>query len=470
MRKIIAFVSIMMMIASASIFAQETEKTHTTDVVKVKQVGKNVIGYYTSWEWYKRQGLASPVNIDFSKYSIINYAYFKPDTLGNLDGMDAWADSILLRGLFDYSSLEQPVYHANTSLIDAAHVQGVKVLLSIGGWNNSNNFSKIAADSVNRANFAHNCVLMCSKYEFDGIDLNWEFPGSAEINGSEKDKQNFTLLINSVRDSLDAYGQKIKYKFLISAMFSPYDVHHAFIEWDKIKDKIDLFNVMTYDINGPWSTHVSHSSPLYSPSQGDTTSFDNSFRRLTKLYGIPSKKVNLGVGFNGRATLGKVGEKIDLYSTNHSGLNDTILFTEENGSTAYYNLILQKNKFDERWDEKAQVPYLIGKGDLNTFVSYENEKSLQLKTQYIKDNEAGGIVIWEISGDAIEKKPGQGFIYKSPLITAIDDNFPTSRKRKIAKRYIAPSKPISKKEKGWRKNAVKQNINKIYLFKKPTNN
>ena len=90
MRKIIAFIGGFLLLLSTSVFAQVIEKEHTTDVVKVKQEYKNVIGYYTSWEWYKRLGLTAPVHIDFSKYTVINYAYFKPDTLGNLLGTDAW--------------------------------------------------------------------------------------------------------------------------------------------------------------------------------------------------------------------------------------------------------------------------------------------------------------------------------------------------------------------------------------------
>lgn len=462
MRKIIAFVSVVMLIASTSIFAQEIERTHTTETVVVKQNNKNIIAYFTSWNWYKREGLTSPINLDFDKYTIINYAYLYPDSAGNLGGTDAWADSILLRGLFDYSSLEQPVYHAGTSLIDAAHMGGVKVMLSIGGWNHSDLFSTIAANPTKRANFAHNCVQMLEKYEFDGIDLNWEFPGTVENANSADDKQNFTLLINSIRDSIDTYGQKIKYKFLLSALFSPYDIHHEFIEWNNIKDKIDLFNVMSYDINGHWSTVASHSSPLFAPEKGDTTSFDNAFRRLSKLYGIPSKKINMGVNFNGRTLIGSQSEKLDLYGNKHLAIFDSITFAPEWGGTAYWNILLQKDKFEERWDEKAKVPYLLGKGNLNTFVSFENPKSVRLKADYVKNNEGGGMVIWDIAGDAVEKKPGMGFIHKNPLVAEIDDSFPTARKRSIRKRFIAPTKPIDKKEKGWRKKAVRDNIKKIY--------
>jgi hypothetical protein len=54
---------------------------------------KTIIGYYASWQWYDRNKLADPVNIDFTKYTRINYAFFQPDTQGNLYGV---RDYILL--------------------------------------------------------------------------------------------------------------------------------------------------------------------------------------------------------------------------------------------------------------------------------------------------------------------------------------------------------------------------------------
>ena len=48
---------------------------------------KTIIGYYASWQWYDRNKLADPVNIDFTKYTRINFAFFQPDTQGNLYGV-----------------------------------------------------------------------------------------------------------------------------------------------------------------------------------------------------------------------------------------------------------------------------------------------------------------------------------------------------------------------------------------------
>jgi hypothetical protein len=61
---------------------------------------KTVIGYYTLWQWYDCNKLMDPVNVNFAKYTWINYAFFQPDSQGNLCGTDEWADPQSLVGLY----------------------------------------------------------------------------------------------------------------------------------------------------------------------------------------------------------------------------------------------------------------------------------------------------------------------------------------------------------------------------------
>jgi hypothetical protein len=59
---------------------------------------KMVIGYYALWQWYDCNKLMDPVNVDFAKYTWINYAFFQPDLQENLYGTDEWANPQLLVG------------------------------------------------------------------------------------------------------------------------------------------------------------------------------------------------------------------------------------------------------------------------------------------------------------------------------------------------------------------------------------
>jgi chitinase len=110
---------------------------------------KEVVGYYPGWQWYDRAQLVNPFTIDYSKYTILNYAFFNPNADGTISGLDPWADENILLGQINWST--DPVSHyPNTGLVDRAHNEGIKVLISVGGWTLSTNFPSIASDAIKR--------------------------------------------------------------------------------------------------------------------------------------------------------------------------------------------------------------------------------------------------------------------------------------------------------------------------------
>ena len=54
--------------------------------------GKTIMAYYASWQWYDRSGLAKPSNLDMTKVTRYNFAFFQPNTQGDIWGTDSWAD------------------------------------------------------------------------------------------------------------------------------------------------------------------------------------------------------------------------------------------------------------------------------------------------------------------------------------------------------------------------------------------
>lgn len=71
---------------------------------------------------------------------------------------------------------------------------GVKVLLAVGGWNaGSPPFSKMSRSSSTRRTFVDSVVALLDEYNYDGLDLDWEYP--TQRGGIPADKQNFNLLI-----------------------------------------------------------------------------------------------------------------------------------------------------------------------------------------------------------------------------------------------------------------------------------
>lgn len=68
-----------------------------------------------------------------------------------------------------------------------------------------------------RAKFVKSAVDFVLKYKFDGLDVDWEYPAQRE--GSESDKESYTLLLKELRAEFDKYGLSLS-AAVASAQFS----------------------------------------------------------------------------------------------------------------------------------------------------------------------------------------------------------------------------------------------------------
>jgi chitinase len=350
--------------------------------------------------------LLTPDKIPYEKLTIINYAFFYPSADGKkIVGKDPKGDQMLLLEKKDENTGK---YLPNTGLIDLAHRYGVKVMVSLGGWEDSNNFPEVASTEDTRQAFAHACIEVIQKYGFDGIDIDWETPCLVDHKGTPKDKQNFTKLLQITRDSLDAYGKIAGQHYLLTAALPASADGTKNFEIEKINLLLDMFNVMTYDLNGSWNSFSGHNSPLYSSKSDDSLlNLDAALKLYTEMYKVSASKVNLGVPFYGHT----YKECTALFSP-HKGA-DTIHFSPQ--GCFFYDIIECKDKFIRYWDDKAKVPYLVSK-DWNLLISYDDEESVGYKAQYVVDKNACGLIIWEITGDYLANS-------STPLLDVIYSKF-----------------------------------------------
>ncbi len=409
---------------------------------------------------HDRQDLLRPAKdyLDFTQYTMLNYAFFDVDKDGNILGTDPWKDSLLLKGELDWTktttnlpdrtpprAIEELLFrneagweiflnHSfkfNSSLVDRAHLWGIPVIASIGGPQFSDNFPSIAADPEKRKMFAISCVELLRENKIDGIEIHWVFPGLMEHNGTPEDKDNFTKLIKVVRNEIDEYGKDIKYDFLLTAAFGTTRSTMENIDWKSVSKYLDYLNIMTYEHNGSWGSRAIHYSPLFSTDEEKENSMHEACTKLIREFNVPSEKIIPGIAFFGRSLSFTTGNAKLYASTEIQGATGSNYLVDDH-SIPYYQLVDSIHKYDEFWDEKAGVPYLISK-DRSVFITYENEKSVKLKADYVSQHNLAGIAIWNLTGDYRVTKAG--LIQGKLLTSVIKESLQPTLQKRIKKRW-----------------------------------
>jgi GH18 family chitinase len=101
----------------------------------------------------------------------------------------------------------------------------------------------------------------------------------------------------------------------------------------------------------------------------------------------------------------------------HGGV-DNITYWQDEGMPLYYNILANIGGYTPQWDSQAQVPYLTDAAG-HRFVSYDNAQSVAIKAQFVADQQARGIIIWEITGDYIQN----GATLSTPLADTLNAIF-----------------------------------------------
>jgi GH18 family chitinase len=173
---------------------------------------------------------------------------------------------------------------------------------------------------------------------------------------------------------------------------------------------------MTYDFYGSRPSRTNHHSPLYAPRKGvEGYDLDSSVKYLMEHHFVPAHKINIGLAFFGRSLKTKGKAKIHTVSYRKT---DAKTFPEDKGAPAYYNILARQHHFKYHWDNYAEVPYLTGK-KLRTFVTFDDEASIQKKGRYILENGLGGAIVWDLMSDYVESKHRSGVIASTPLASAL---------------------------------------------------
>lgn len=383
--------------------AEKPVSQRPTTVVVNDPSGYKVVCYFTNWAWYRQgEGKYTPDDIDdtLCTHVVYGFAVLNRDTL-TIKTHDSWAD------------IDNRFYARVVEL----RAKGIHVTLAIGGWNDSlgNKYSKLVLDPTARARFVKHVVEFIDKYNFEGLDLDWEYPVCWQVEcdkGSPKEKQGFTELVKELATEFRPRG------WLLSAAVSPSKkVIDAGYDVPTLAEYFDWIAVMTYDYHGQWDKQTGHVAPLYYVP-GDTYDYFNA--NFTLRYwieqGAPAKKLVMGMPM--------YGQSFSLTDSTKTGLNQKAggpgqagQYTRAAGFLAYYEICQKVNTGG--WTVVRDTDGRIGPYAYSgsQWVSYDDVADIRRKAQFVKELGLGGGMIWALDLDDFRGRCGCG---KHPLLRTLN--------------------------------------------------
>ncbi|XP_029006532.1 acidic mammalian chitinase-like [Betta splendens] len=274
----------------------------------------------------------------------------------------------------------------------------LKTLLSVGGTvNGISPFIAMVAKTESRAAFIKSAISYLRTHNFDGLNLDWEYPGH---NGSpQEDKERFTLLVMELSKAFENEAKaRDKTQLLLSANAAALasSVDRAY-EVDKISLFLDFINLLTYDFHGSWEAVTGHNSPLY-PSALDSGSHIqhniNSAVSHWMALGAQPEKLLLGFPTYGRTF---------RLSTGNSGLGapangpaEAGPYTRTAGFWSYYEVCAFLPSATVEWISEQTVPYATY---ASSWVGYDDQRSFSSKVQWMTAKNLGGAHVWTLDMD-----------------------------------------------------------------------
>jgi chitinase len=283
-------------------------------------------------------------------------------------------------------NLQVPDQFIEPELIPRAHAAGTKVLLLISG-----DVTGLEANPGAIPTLVANLQDFETQYGYDGLDLDWEYPGSAA------DTAFLLTLEKAFRSGFPAP------RYLLSIDAAPWSA--SLYDATHVKNVIDWFNIMTYDCAGPWTADGQLNSPIFwdpadsNPAECEPGGSDQQSAAIF-LAEVPASQLNQGTPFYGY----KYTNVSALFGTCPNAATTADGDCDNTVKTVSYGPNVKKLLSGRKWmsyrDPVALVPYLLRADGSPGFITYDDPLSTYTRVIYSDwVNGLGGTFMWSLDED-----------------------------------------------------------------------
>lgn len=369
--------------------------------------GFRTVCYYTNWAQYRSgKGLFYPEDINPNLCTHLIYAFAKPVGL-NIQPFE-WND--------DSTQWSEGMYDRVMKL--KSKNPNLKILLAVGGWNMASQpFVPVVESAASRATFAQNAVTFLRQRNFEGLDMDWEYPGSR--GGTPADRDKLVLLMQELRTAFEQEARTSgKPRLLLTGAFpaGKDNIDTGFDVLDLLQ-VMDFASIMTYDLHGSWEPYTGINAPLFANPTDTGDSVYLNLDWVARYYismNAPKDKLNIGIALYGRTFTLNDPNRHDIGSP-ASQPGEAGQFTGEKGFVAYYEVCDLIHSGALVVDVPSQRNRYLVKG--NQWVGYDDVQSVTEKACYIKQHGFGGVMFWAPDLDDFSGQTCKQGTY--PLITAV---------------------------------------------------
>jgi len=269
----------------------------------------------------------------------------------------------------------------------------LKLMISLGGGGNTVGFHEACLTKESRSKLIGSITQLMVNYNFDGIDLDWEFPAWSVY---DVDRDNFALLLRGIRERFDSIKTETGRELILSiAVSASLNIITVSYDINAINSTVDFINLMSYDYHSFSNIFpfVEFNAPLFrrESEEGLLSTFNVNWSSWywTSVLGIPKRKLVIGIP--------SFSHNFWLISNSSTGPGSPS--SGDAGEFTFSQVcdFLSKPSSAYVFDKQAGVPYAYDNHLL--WSSFDDSKSIYLKAVFIRDRGFGGSMLYDLNSD-----------------------------------------------------------------------